>query len=298
MSDSAGRSPGSRVKARSTPSQARRPSGCPVQTGPVYLARRLQLQGQPRLWKANLPHRIPHLSPFRGTGAISGSRLAPRSGAAITAKRGERQSLFRSATAPMLRRKYGPACRRAPMPYRRFRARRAPHGHPSWPEPRSTSLSRLRMIRRMALPPTGNDVVTRRGPFSQRVGQETDETWLLALPCYRKCSVDQFHQAGQFVAREGIGFSGRRRAPCRFGSVALGRCQSRQLGGDIRQIGGKHAPMPFHTERIVFGFHSNAPIKRERSNVSQSPHAQEVRGDDAPYINKAQIKRSRSINRR
>lgn len=49
-------------------------------SGPVHRAHRLQLQGQPRLGEASLPHRIPISAPHRGTGAILNDGLAPSFG--------------------------------------------------------------------------------------------------------------------------------------------------------------------------------------------------------------------------
>ena len=71
---SAGRSPGSRVDTRCTtfPGHvlALRPSGRPLVTRrPAHRAHRLQLQGQPRHWTPERPHRIPLQAP-RGTDAI------------------------------------------------------------------------------------------------------------------------------------------------------------------------------------------------------------------------------------
>ncbi len=71
---SAGRSPGSRVDTRCTtfPGHvlALRPSGRPLATRrPAHRAHRLQLQGQPRHWTRERPHRIPLQAP-RGTDAI------------------------------------------------------------------------------------------------------------------------------------------------------------------------------------------------------------------------------------
>lgn len=80
MSDSAGRSPGSRVKARCTPSQ--------IPMDPVAVRPTLQeglgrtcasrspltVAGTAAALGGILPHRIPHLSLFRGTGAIIEAR--------------------------------------------------------------------------------------------------------------------------------------------------------------------------------------------------------------------------------
>lgn len=44
----------------------------------MHRARRLQLQGQPRLQVADHPHRVPILSPLRGTDAIKATDMANR----------------------------------------------------------------------------------------------------------------------------------------------------------------------------------------------------------------------------
>ncbi len=71
MSDSAGRSPGSRVDARYAPSQAVWPSGCPTRPSNVHISLSAYSCRDSRgVGRPSRPHRIPQLSLFRGTGAI------------------------------------------------------------------------------------------------------------------------------------------------------------------------------------------------------------------------------------
>ena len=71
MSDSAGRSPGSRVDARYAPSQVLRPSGCPTRPSNMHISLSAYSCRDSRgVGRAIRPHRIPQLSLFRGTGAI------------------------------------------------------------------------------------------------------------------------------------------------------------------------------------------------------------------------------------